>query len=50
MNKLSKNKSAPFPLFFPNVESMEVISNKEPVLRDIFKMLNTGSTNRIDGM
>jgi hypothetical protein len=33
MNKLSKNKTAPFPLYFSAVEAMELISHKRATLK-----------------
>lgn len=33
MNKLSKNKTAPFPLYFASIEAMELISHKQHMLR-----------------
>jgi len=50
MNKLSKNKTAPFPLYFASVEAMELISNKQSLLREVFVMMDTRNTKRIDGM
>ena len=50
MNKLSKNKTAPFPLYFSAVESMELISHKRATLKEIFAMMDTRNVRRIDGM
>jgi len=50
MNKLSKNKTAPFPLYFPSIEAMELISHKQHMLAELFAMMDTRNTKRIDGM
>lgn len=41
INKLSKNKSSPLPLVFPNVDSMEAISKKKPLLKGVFNVFDT---------
>lgn len=47
-NKLSKNKSSPLPLFFPNVDAMECIAKNKQLLKQIFKAFDKRSLNKID--
>lgn len=50
MNKLSKNKTAPIPLYFTAVEAMDLISHKQPMLREVYALMDTRNTKRIDAM
>lgn len=41
VNKLSKNKSSPLPLFFGSIDSMDPISKNKQLLRGVFKAFDT---------
>lgn len=50
MNILSKNQTAPLPLYFPTPEAMDSISNNKKALKEVFQAMDTRGIGRIDAM